>query len=195
MTVNFNLTDSNLMGRVANYDSKALEILYDRYSPLLYTIIKKIVSDKDLAEEVLVEVFAIVWRKIELYDSEKDNTYSWLVGLTRNKAVDVVRRNNNDQVKSIHYSDEYENRFIIPKLSKEIDPLDLKTAFSISGNVENALNNLTDAQQYVLYLAYYEGLTQQQIAEKLNIPLQTVVSKIKIASNNLRENLLSEGEE
>jgi len=193
LTVNFNLTDSNLMGRVANYDSKALEILYDRYSPLLYTIIKKIVSDKDLAEEVLVEVFAIVWRKIELYDSEK--AYSWLVGLTRNKAVDVVRRNNNDQVKSIHYSDEYENRFIIPKLSKEIDPLDLKTAFSISGNVENALNNLTDAQQYVLYLAYYEGLTQQQIAEKLNIPLQTVVSKIKIASNNLRENLLSEGEE
>lgn len=183
------------MGRVANYDSKALEILYDRYSPLLYTIIKKIVSDKDLAEEVLVEVFAIAWRKIELYDSEKDNAYSWLVGLTRNKAVDVVRRNNDDQVKSIHYSDEYENRFIIPKLSKEIDPLDLKTAFSISGNVENALNNLTDAQQYVLYLAYYEGLTQQQIAEKLNIPLQTVVSKIKIASNNLRENLLSEGEE
>ena len=182
------------MQRVANYDSKALEILYDRYSPLLYTIIKKIVGDKDLAEEVLTEVFAIIWRKIELYNLEKDNAYSWLVGLTRNKAVDVVRRNNG-QIENIHYSDEYENRFIIPKLSKEIDPLDLKTAFSISGNVENALNNLTDAQQYVLYLAYYEGLTQQQIAEKLNIPLQTVVSKIKIASNNLRENLLSEGEE
>lgn len=182
------------MGRVANYDSKALETLFDRYSPLLYTIIKKIVSDKDLAEEVLIEVFAIIWRKIELYDPETGNAYSWLVGLTRNKAVDVVRRNN-DQIENIQYSDEYENRFIIPKLSKEIDPLDLKTAFSISGNVENALNNLTDAQQYVIYLAYYEGLTQQQIAEKLNIPFQTVVSKIKIASNNLKENLLSEGEE
>ena len=182
------------MQRVANYDSKALETLYDRYSPLLYTMIKKIVTDKNLAEEVLIDVFAIIWRKIELYDSETDNAYSWLVGLTRNKAVDVVRRNN-DQIENIHYSDEYENRFIIPKISKEIDPLDLETALSISGNVENALNNLTDAQQYVIYLAYYEGLTQQQISAKLNIPFQTVVSKIKIASKNLRENLLSEGEE
>ncbi|MCH8170236.1 MAG: sigma-70 family RNA polymerase sigma factor [Bacteroidetes bacterium] len=194
MAVNYNLTDSKLMQRVANYDSKALETLYDRYSPLLYTMIKKIVSDKNLAEEVLIDVFAIIWRKIELYDSETDNAYSWLVGLTRNKAVDVVRRNN-DQIENIHYSDEYENRFIIPKISKEIDPLDLETALSISGNVENALNNLTDAQQYVIYLAYYEGLTQQQISAKLNIPFQTVVSKIKIASKNLRENLLSEGEE
>ena len=182
------------MERVADYDSKALEILYDRYSPILYTVVKKIVGDKVLAEEVLIEVFAIIWRKIEHYDHQKNNVYTWLVSLTRNKAVDVVRRNKG-QVKNIHYTDEYENRIILPNLSNNIDPLDLTTAFSISGNVENALNSLTDAQQYVLYLAYYEGLTQQQISERLNIPLQTVVSKIKIASNNLRENLLSEGEE
>jgi len=194
LAINSNLTDTKLMQRVANYDSKALEILYDRYSPLLYTVIKKIVGEKELAEEILIEVFAIIWRKIELYKTQKDNPYTWLVCLTRNKAVDVVRRNKG-QIKNIHYTDEYENRFIIPKLSQNIDSLDLETAFSISGNVENALNNLTDAQQYVLYLAYYEGLTQQQISERLNIPLQTVVSKIKIASNNLRENLLSEGEE
>ena len=182
------------MERVANYDSKALEILYDRYSPLLFTVVKKIVGDKKLAEEVLIEIFAVIWRKIEHYDHNKNDAYTWLVSLARNKAVDVVRRDKG-QIENIHYSDEYENRFILPNLSKNIDPLDLETAFSISGNVENALNNLTDAQQYVLYLAYYEGLTQQQISERLNIPLQTVVAKIKIASNNLRENLLTEGEE
>lgn len=182
------------MIRVANYDSKALETLYDRYSSILYTVIKKIVGKKELAEEVLIDVFAIIWRRIELYEQHKNNPYTWLIGLARNKAVDVVRRNN-ELIKNIHYTNEYESRFIIPKLSKVIDPLDLETAFSISGNVESALNNLTDAQQYVLYLAYYEGLTQQEISEKLNIPLQTVISKIKIASNNLRENLLSEGKE
>ena len=182
------------MLRVANYDSKALETLYDRYSLLLYTVVKKIVGEKELAEEVLIEVFAIIWRKIDHYNTENNSAYTWLVSLARNKAVDVVRRNK-DEIKNVHYTDEYENRFIIPKLSKNIEPLDLETAFSISGNFENALNNLTDAQQYVLYLAYYEGLTQQQISEKLNIPLQTVVSKINIAANNLRENLLTEGEE
>lgn len=181
------------MLRVANYDSKALEILYDRYSPLLYTLIKKIVGEKALAEEVLIDVFAIVWRKIDLFDLEKNNAYSWLVYIARNKAADVVRRKR-VETGNLNYSNEYENRFILPKLSNQIDALDLKTAMSISGNVENALNNLTDAQQYVLYLAYYEGLTQQQISERLNIPLQTVIAKIKIASNNLRENLLTEGE-
>jgi len=194
LAINSNLTDSDLMLRVANYDSKALETLYDRYSPLLYTVVKKIVGEKELAEEVLIEVFAIIWRKIDHYNTENNSAYTWLVSLARNKAVDVVRRNK-DEIKNVHYTDEYENRFIIPKLSKNIEPLDLETAFSISGNFENALNNLTDAQQYVLYLAYYEGLTQQQISEKLNIPLQTVVSKINIAANNLRENLLTEGEE
>jgi len=181
------------MLRVSNYDSKALEILYDRYSPLLYTLIKKIVGEKELAEEVMIEVFVIVWRKIEMYDSEKNNAYTWLVYIARNKAVDVVRRKRGE-AGNLNYSDEYENRFILPKLSNQIDALDLNTAMSISGNVENALNNLTDAQQYVLYLAYYEGLTQQQISERLNIPLQTVIAKIKIAANNLRENLLTEGE-
>ncbi|PJB00614.1 MAG: hypothetical protein CO128_00060 [Ignavibacteriales bacterium CG_4_9_14_3_um_filter_30_11] len=193
MAINSNLTDSDLMLRVANYDSKALEVLYDRYSPLLYTLIKKIVEKKVLAEEVLIEVFAIIWRKIELYDSEKNNAFTWLVSIARNKAVDVVRRKKGG-AGNINYSEEFENRFIIPRLSQTIDPLDLNTASSISGNVETALNNLTDAQQYVLYLAYYEGLTHQQISERLNIPLQTVIAKIKIAANNLRENLLTEGE-
>jgi len=193
LAINSNLTDSDLMLRVSNYDSKALEILYDRYSPLLYTLIKKIVGEKELAEEVLIEVFVIVWRKIELYDSKKNNAYTWLVYIARNKAVDVVRRKRG-QSGNINYSDEYENRYILPNLSQTIVQLDLHMAMSISGNVENALNNLTDAQQYVLYLAYYEGLTQQQISERLNIPLQTVTAKIKIASNNLRENLLTEGE-
>ena len=181
------------MLRVVNYDSKALEILYDRYSPLLYTLIKKIVGEKTLAEEVLTEVFVIIWRKIEFYDSEKNNAFTWLVSIARNKAVDVIRRKKGE-AGNIHYSEEYENRFVIPRLSQTIDPLDLNTVSSISGNVETALNNLTDAQQYVLYLAYYEGLTHQQISERLNIPLQTVIAKIKIAANNLRENLLTEGE-
>ena len=177
------------MKRVAAYDSKALEILYNRYAPLLYTMIKKIAVQKTLAEEILTEVFVIIWRRIELFDVYSGNVYTWLITLTRNKAVDTVRRNN-ENIEMPEYTAEYEKNFILPDLSKQIDPLDLATTFTIKNSVEEALNRLTDAQQYVLYLAYYEGLTQKEIAERLNIPYATVKSKIKIASLNLREYLL-----
>ncbi|MGA7837020.1 MAG: sigma-70 family RNA polymerase sigma factor [Ignavibacteriaceae bacterium] len=188
MSQNANLSDIEIMKRVSSYDSKALEILYNRYSPLLYTLIKKTVKEKELAEEILTEVFVIVWRKIQLFDVYKGNVYTWLVTLARNKVVDTLRMSRVSNLPE--YNDEYEDEFIIPKLSKNIDPLDVKTALSIKDSFEVALNRLTDAQKYVLYLAFYEGFTQREIAEKLNIPYSTVKSKIKIASTNLKEFLL-----
>lgn len=189
MPVNAPSSDIELIQRVAGFDSKALEALYNRYSSILYTVIKKIVTDEKLAEEVLTDVFVIIWRKINYFDFNTKNVYTWLITLARNKAVDTLRRNR--EVENIEeYNEEYENKYIIPRLSHEIDALDLNTALGIKGNVEKALNQLTDAQQYVIYLAYYEGLTEKEIAAKLNIPLQTVKSKIKIALTNLRDNLI-----
>jgi RNA polymerase sigma-70 factor (ECF subfamily) len=187
--LNADSPDIDVMKRVAAYDSKALEILYDRYSPLLYTLIKKIAVEKSLTEEILTEVFVIIWRRIELFDIYSGNVYTWLVTLARNKAVDTVRRKN-ENLKMPEYTKDYEINFILPSLSKQIDPLDLATTNAIKDSFEVALNKLTDAQQYVIYLAYYEGLTQIEISEKLNIPYATVKSKIKIASTNLREYLL-----
>ena len=189
MQLNADSSDIDVMRRVAAYDSKALEILYNRYAPLLYTLIKKIAIEKTLAEEILTEVFVIIWRRVELFDIFTGNVYTWLVTLARNKAVDTVRRNN-ENLKTPDYTDEYETNFIIPQISKQIDPLDLATTQTIKNSVETALNKLTDAQQYVIYLAYYEGLTQKEIAERLNIPYSTVKTKIKNASLNLREYLL-----
>ena len=189
MQLNANTPDIDVMRRVASYDSKALEILYNRYASLLYTLIKKIAVEKTLAEEILTEVFVIIWRRIELFDVFSGNVYTWLITLARNKAVDTVRRNS-ENLRMPEYTDEYEINFIVPHLSKQIDPLDLATTNTIKGSVETALNKLTDAQQYVIYLAFYEGLTQKEIAERLNIPYSTVKSKIKIASLNLREYLL-----
>jgi RNA polymerase sigma-70 factor, ECF subfamily len=189
LPLNDNSPDIDVMKRVAAYDSKALEILYNRYSPLLYTLIKKIAVNKELAEDILTEVFEIIWKRIELFDIYSGNVYTWLVMLARNKAVDTIRRNNKN-LKMPEYNNDYEENYIVPKLSKEIDTMDLETTLKIKDSFASALNKLTDAQQYVIYLAYYEGLTQKEIAEKLNIPYPTVKSKIKIASANLREYLL-----
>lgn len=186
------LTDAEIMKRIANYDSRALETLYNRYSPILYTVIKKIVGDEQVSEEVLIDVFVIVWRKINYYDLKNGDAYSWLISVARNKAIDTVRRSKN--LIPDAYDDDYENFYIVPRLSPQIDDLDLKTAINIKDNIEKALNKLTDAQKHILFLGYYEGLTQSEIAQHLRIPPQTVKSKVKIALSNLKDNLLKEGE-
>jgi RNA polymerase sigma-70 factor (ECF subfamily) len=183
------------MKKVKSSDSRALEALYNRYAPVLFTLVKKITGDQETAEEVLTDIFVIIWRKSQLYDDRMNNAYCWLLNLSRNKAIDAVHRKKNQGfAPEAPYDDEFEDYYIIPRLSPEIDELDLRTALSIKGNIEEALHKLTDAQQYVLYLAYYEGLTQNEIALKLKIPVQTVKSKVKIALSNLKENLLKGGE-
>lgn len=195
MSINYtDLSDADLLRRITARDSRALEALYNRYSPLLYTLVKKIVGDQAAAEQVLVDVFVIIWQKIKAFDERTNNAYCWLVTLARNKAVDTARRMKGASAEKYEYSSDYENYFILPRLSPDIDELDLKTAMSIKGNIEETLHKLTDAQQYVIYLAFYEGLTQNEIAAKLNIPVQTVKSKIKIALVNLKEYLLRGGE-
>lgn len=187
MSVTTSATDIELMQRVSNFDSKALEALYNRYSPLLYTLIKKIVGDQKDAEEILSDVFTIIWKKASKFDLQSGAVYTWIVTLARNKAVDHIKRSRNEMQE---YSESYEDNYIIPFISPQIDPLDLETAMKVKDGVEVALNNLTDAQQYVIYQAYYEGLQQEEIAARLNIPVATVKIKVKNALLNLRDNLV-----
>ena len=187
-------TDIELIQKTKSFDSKALEALYDRYSPLLYTIIKKIVVKEEAAEDILAEVFEIIWKKINEFDFSTENVYAWLITLTRNKAIDYLRRNRLPNPVTDEYNDEYEKNIIIPMLSDKIDSLDYETAKKIKPNIEKALSKLTDAQKYVIHLSYYEGYTQKGIADKLKIPLPTVESKIQIALNNLKDNLIKDKE-
>ncbi len=189
MSTSIPSSDYELMQRVADNDPKALEILYNRYSSLLFPMIKKITDDEELAAEILAEVFLIIWRKVNQFDFETRNVYAWIVTLTRNKAVDVLRRRRDPDGYEL-YSDDFENRSIIPTLSSSIDPLDLVTVTGIKGSVEKAFYKLTEAQQYVLNLAFYDGLSEQEIAKHMKIPLPTVKSKIKVALNNFRDNLI-----
>lgn len=179
------LTDAEIMLKVAGYDSKALEQLYDRYAPILYTLIKKIVTDKDTAEEILSEVFVTVWRQIDQFDFKTNNVYTWLITLARNKAVDVLNRNNGKLLPE--YTEDYEREHIIPKLSPEIEALELADVLNIKDKIEKALGSLTDAQKYVLELSYYGGMDQGEIAGKLNIPTMTVKSKLQVAFGNLMQ--------
>lgn len=179
------LTDAEIMLKVAGYDSKALEQLYDRYAPILYSLIKKIVTDRETAEELLSDVFVIIWRQIDQFDFTTNNIYTWLITLSRNKAIDVLNRRLGKSLPE--YTDDYEKEFILPKLSPEIQPMELEDVMNNKNKMEKALNSLTDAQKYVLELSYYGGMDQDEIAAKLKIPTVTVKSKLQVAIGNLMQ--------
>jgi RNA polymerase sigma-70 factor (ECF subfamily) len=180
------LTDIEIFEKIVKYDSKALEELYIRYSPLLFSLIKKVVTDVKISETILLDVFTIVWKKIDLFSFKTENVYVWMVMLARNKAVEYKR----NKGKLVEEDDRYEDFYIIPFLDDSIDSLSLSSAMNAKPEISEALDNLTEAQKYVLLLSFYEGLTLDQIAEKLNIPVPTVRSKIMASLNKLRDNLL-----
>ena len=188
MNENNSLSDKEVILKVAGYDSKALEELYNRYSPILYTLIKRIIQDAELAEEVLSDIFVIIWRKTDQFEFKTNNVYTWLITLARNKAVDTIVRKRNPELLP-EYTDEYENEKILPKLSTEIEPLELVKVMSINQAIKDTVSKLTDAQRYVIELAYYEGFNETEIAKKLNIPLPTVKSKIQLAMDRVMQNV------
>ncbi len=181
------LTDAEIMLKIAGYDSKALEQLYDRYTPLLYTLIKRIIPVKETAEEVLSEVFVIIWRQIDQFNFSNSNIYTWMVTLARNKAIDVKNRTIGKVTEE--YTDEYEKEKILPNLSSEIESVELEEVLEMKEKIQGAMKSLTDAQRYVIELSYFEGLDESGIAEKLKIPSSTVKSKLQVAIGNLMKKI------
>lgn len=176
------LTDGELLSNAANQDKLAFEQLYARYSSILYSLIKKIVSNRDTSEKVLVEVFLILWRRIE--DFERENLFTSLILLARNKAIDYLKRQRGDSGLP-EYDEDYERFKILPNLSKEIKPVKLHDAVKAKYVVGEMIKGLTDAQRYVLSLSYFEGLNETEISKKLKIPLPTVKSKLQVATDIL----------
>jgi RNA polymerase sigma-70 factor (ECF subfamily) len=176
------------MLRIAKRDSKSIEQLYDRYSPLLYTLIKRITGEKETAEEILSEVFIIIWKRIDHFNPDTSSVFTWLVTLARNKTIDVLKRKKGD-AHLPEYSNEYETEHILPKLSPAIKQLELGDVLKNSDKLLNALKGLTDAQKLVLSLSYFEGLDEKEVAEELHIPAVTVKSKLQVAMGMLLQKL------
>jgi len=178
------LTDGELMMQVAEFDSSALEKLYDRYSTTLFTLINKIVSDKQLAEEILSDVFVIIWNRIDHFDFKANNVYTWLVTLAKNKAVDSLKRKKETASLTV-YSSEYEIENILPKLTPGIKPLNLDYAKSKRGLLNSLLETLTDSQRQILNYSLFAGMDSEETAEHLNLTESMVRSKFNVALSAL----------
>jgi RNA polymerase sigma-70 factor, ECF subfamily len=184
------LTDAEIMLKIAGYDSSALEMLYDRYAPLLYALIKKIIPNQELADKVLSEVFVITLKQIDQFDFKSSDVYTWLVTLTRNKAIDSMKRQQGKEKRV--YTEEFEKDEIIPKLSPEIKAMEFADVTRRRNYIQAAINSLTDAQKSLLDLSYYEGLDESMIAERLKIPVSSVKSKLRLVNASLMKQIFND---
>jgi RNA polymerase sigma-70 factor (ECF subfamily) len=184
------LDDPALMRLIAQSQEAALAHLYDRYNRLVFSLALAIVQDRASAEEITLDVFMRIWQKAALYRPEQARVSTWLTHITRNHSIDVLRRRH---VRPEQYSVGLEEE------APRTEPLGPTPADSAEDaaqreRIRSALSLLPADQRQVLFLAYFEGYTQSQIAETLRQPLGTIKTRMRLALQKLRDHLQGESE-
>lgn len=179
------------MARVAARDASAFELLYERHAPVVLGIAVKIVQDRTVGEEVLQETYWRVWNQAATYDVDKGPLRAWLYSIARRQALDVLRR---QSTRPQAARDETEARQfdVTPALDNVAEAAEQALS---AEQLRAALGRLSDEQKRVLELAYYGGLTRQEIAKTTNTPLGTVHTRARLGLQNLRALLHGAGDE
>ncbi|MGH9431947.1 MAG: sigma-70 family RNA polymerase sigma factor [Terriglobia bacterium] len=171
-------TDLDLIHRVMAGDETALASLYDRYSGIVYSVARRILNDDGAAEEVLQDIFYQLWRTASNFDESRGGLTGWLLVSARNRAIDRLRHH-----KSSEGLDEERPVAVKSNLESQVAQSELM------GKVKGSLLALPEAQRAALELAYFEGLTHTEIAERTGEPLGTIKTRLRSALQTLRQAL------
>lgn len=182
--------DPKLLARVVKGDQQAFSQLYDQSSTLLYTMAFRILGQREEAAELLQEVYLEVWRKVARYDVGRGTPVAWLITLTRSRAIDRLRA----RAARAHVTESLDGNSALQVADRQPGPFEAQADLELRQLVGGALGTLPPAQQQAIELAYYEGLTHMEIAARLNQPLGTVKTRIKLGMSKLREMLRHCGE-
>lgn len=179
------LRDDELMDRLPSRDLGAFQALYERYSDLVYSVSLRVVADPYVAEDVTQDVFLRVWRRPEQFDVTRGKFVTWLLSVTRNRSIDV-RRSQGRRLRHEALPTSSEEEDVLPSNDDRDDPA-LATVLSDERlAVRKALEVLPAEQKLAIQLAYFGGLTQQEIANKLGQPLGTVKTRIRLGMQKMR---------
>ena len=165
-------------------DTQALAELYDRYTPLLYPVVRRILRTDADSEEALQEAWLQVWRRSATYDARRGTVAAWLLTVARSRALDKYR--------SLSSRRQAESRVEPETAGAPIDPGAETARGQLGERVRAALAQLTPQQRQVLEIAYFEGLSQSEVAQRLTAPLGTVKSWTRQGLMRLRELLPQE---
>ena len=181
--------DSTLVSRAAGGDERALGELYDRYGAMAYSLACAVVGEPADAEEVVAEAFAQVWRSAAGFDPARGSVAAWIATISRTRALDLVRsRKRRARVveEAAVMSDEGESLVFAPSVESADRSAELTEASAI---VRKSLSDLPTEQRRVIELAYFGGLSQSEIAERLSQPLGTVKTRMRSGMEKLRQAL------
>jgi len=169
------LLEKHIVELLQERNDKAISLLYDNYGDTLLGVAKKVVRSDDLAQDVLQESFVKIWKKADSYDPSKAKLFTWLFRITRNTAIDKLRSVN-------------------AKTDKEIQ-MDVSDVYTIGVestrpelmDVQEHLDKIEDKYRIVLDALFFQGMTQQEASDELDIPLGTIKSRLKIGLRELRK--------
>ncbi len=178
--------DSELAKRLKDRDPRAMSELYDRYGRLAYSLIYRVVRNAGAAEDLVQETFLRVWNRVQSFDQTRGALGPWVLTVARNRAIDYLRSVDGKISAGALELDRLENPAMFSNFDEHALSIDrariLKTAFE----------KLTPTQRQVIELAYFEGLSQTEMAERMNQPLGTVKTWVRGALKALREDIAGE---
>jgi RNA polymerase sigma-70 factor (ECF subfamily) len=175
-------TDEALLDLAAHGESLAIGTLYDRYQGLMYGLANRITRDPALAQDVVQDAFVGIWRNAARYSSSRASARTWILSITHHRAVDAVRRR--------RPTSEIPDAEITPPAGLVLPDIWPEVVGRLdAAAVRTALDELSPVQREAIELAYFSGLTQQEIAEKTTTPLGTVKSRVRLGLLQLRRSL------
>lgn len=180
------LSDAELVALVTEKNPAALEVLYKRYSRIVYSFGLRIVGDPQIAEELLQEVFFRTWRQGALFRSSRGAFVTWLLSITHNMAIDELRKRNRRPQKA----DSEEPEALLAAMADTSQDVEQEVWLSsLRTTISEAMQTLPPAQRVTIEMAYFQGLTQREIAERLGEPLGTIKTRMRLGIQKLREQL------
>lgn len=178
--------DLSLLSRIKAGDSAALDALYARYSSPVYSLVWKVLQNAEEAEDVALDVFWQVWRQADRYDPSRGAPPAWIFTLARSRAIDRLRARQRREDRTISFDDPLVN---LDPLDEETPPDQIASFRQARDNVRQVLGTLPPAQREAIELAFFQGLTHVEIAERLGQPLGTIKTRIRQGLIRLRKAL------
>ena len=174
------LKDEEVLTRLQAGESWAMSVLYDRYARLVFSLAYKVLNDRDGAEEVVQEVFVKVWRRAGDYSVARGKFSSWLSGIAHHHAIDELRRR---RVRPSAAEDETAAAEVM-----DDGPVPYERAVQTMEHqqIVHALQCIPVEQRHPIEMAYFEGLTQQEISDKLEQPLGTIKTRMRLGMQKLK---------
>jgi RNA polymerase sigma-70 factor (ECF subfamily) len=174
--------DEKLVARLQRRDPQALGELYDRYGRLTYALILRVVRDAGIAEDLVQETFLRVWNRVQGFDAQKGSIGPWLLAVARNRAIDYLRSAGGRERNALEF-EETDHPALYTDMERDLLNSDQ------TRRVKQAMQKLSANQRQVIELAYFEGLSQTEMAEKMGQPLGTVKTWVRTALQTLRQEL------